>query len=114
MKQSPSKKNIKDLYHAEEENHPEEPLKGAAMSTLNTHGGAWSNRQGMWPISERRMIFSCKKEIVTQQWLENLSALLADVNCADEILQEIGGTNDMANGTIQNLSMSYEDSTRGL
>lgn len=66
MNPSPSKKNIKDLYLLEDENRPEEPLKSAAMATLNTHSGAWSNRQGQWPISERRMIFASKKEIVTQ------------------------------------------------
>ena len=41
---SPSKKNIKELYHADEENRAEEPLKQAAMASLNTHSGAWSNR----------------------------------------------------------------------
>jgi len=44
LKPSPSKKNIKERFLAEEENKPEEPLKQAAMATLNTHGGAWSNR----------------------------------------------------------------------
>lgn len=62
---SPNKKGIKELYHAEEENRPEEPLKSAAMQSLNTHTGAWSNRQGMWPLSERKLVFACKKEIVT-------------------------------------------------
>jgi hypothetical protein len=66
MNSSPSKKNIKDLYLLEDDNRPEEPLKYSAMASLNTHGGAWSNRQGQWPISERRMIFACKKEVVTQ------------------------------------------------
>jgi hypothetical protein len=56
---------VKELFRAEEENRPEEPLKQAAMQSLNTHGGAWSNRQGMWPLSERRLVFSSKKEIVT-------------------------------------------------
>lgn len=50
------------------------------MSTLNTHSGAWSNRQGMWPLSDRKMIFAAKKEIVTQQWLDNLIAVVNDVN----------------------------------
>ena len=62
---SPSKKNVKELYQSEMDNKPEEPLKQAAMSTLNTHSGAWSNRQGMWPLSDRKMIFAAKKEIVT-------------------------------------------------
>jgi hypothetical protein len=62
---SPSKKNLKELFLAEEENRPEEPLGQAAMQSLNTHGGAWSNRQGMWPLSDRRLIFTSKKDIVT-------------------------------------------------
>lgn len=66
MHPSPSRKGIKDLFIAEEENRPEEPLGQAAMQSLNTHGGAWSNRAGQWPLSERRLIFTCKKEIVTQ------------------------------------------------
>ncbi len=99
MKPSPSKKNIKELFMAEDENKPEEPLKQAAMASLNTHGGAWSNRQGQWPLNERKMIFSCKKEIVTQQWLDNLRAVVMDSNgngdfqegSQDNILNEING-----------------------
>lgn len=49
------------------------------MATLNTHSGAWSNRTGMWGLSERKMIFSCKKEIVIQQWMENLIAVFNEV-----------------------------------
>lgn len=30
-------------------------------------------------MSERKMIFSCKKEIVTQQWMENLIAVFNEV-----------------------------------
>jgi hypothetical protein len=71
MNNSPSKAKIKELFIHEEENRPDEPLGHAAMPTLNTHGGAWSNRQGMWPLAERRMVFTSKKDIVTQQWLEN-------------------------------------------
>ncbi len=33
---SPSKKNLKQLFLAEDENRAEEPLKQAAMQTLNT------------------------------------------------------------------------------
>ena len=53
------------MFIAEEENRGIEPLRQAAMQSLNTHGGAWSNRQGQWPISERRLIFSTKKEAVS-------------------------------------------------
>lgn len=44
LKTSPSKQKLKDLFILEEENRPDEPLQNAAMPTLNTHGGAWSNR----------------------------------------------------------------------
>ena len=71
FKASPSTKNLKDRYIAEEENRGEEPLGGAAMSSLNTHNGAWSNRKGMWPLSERRLVFTSKKEFVTTQWMSN-------------------------------------------
>jgi hypothetical protein len=57
---------MKDLFIAEDENRGIEPLKQAAMQSLNTHGGAWSNRQGQWPVSERRLIFSSKKDEVSQ------------------------------------------------
>ncbi|CDW84418.1 UNKNOWN [Stylonychia lemnae] len=116
---SPGKKNLKELYQSEMENKPEEPLKQAAMSTLNTHSGAWSNRQGMWPLSDRKMIFACKKEIVTKQWLDNLIAVANDVNRPVEeqqqILNEIENDvedvdNGPVNGTINNNSMSLENS----
>ena len=69
---SPSKRDIKELFKAEEES-TKEPLKTAAMQSLNTHGGAWSNRQGVWPLSERRLIFTCKKDIVSRQWVANFN-----------------------------------------
>lgn len=70
----------------------------------------------MWPISERRMIFSCKKEIVTEQWLDNFKALLNEEGgiFSDDVVQEIEAIPNDGNGTIQNLSMSYEDSTKGI
>ena len=75
----------------EEENRPEEPLKAAAMHTLNTHGGAWSNRAGMWPVSEKRLIFASKKENVTLQWIDNFQRALALCN-GEEL--EVGEFND--------------------
>jgi len=59
----------------------------------------------MWPLSERKMIFACKKEIVTQQWLDNLKAVVNEVNglqtSRDNILEELGGNiGDAGNGTI--------------
>jgi hypothetical protein len=50
------------------------------MSSLNTHGGAWSNRAGVWPLSERRLILSSKKDIVSQQWIDSFNQLLQTMN----------------------------------
>ena len=78
------------------------------MPSLNTHGGAWSNRQGMWPLAERRLVFTSKKEIVTQQWLENFNLLLNQLNEQ----QEGGIEQDMLKSTIDNYSQN-EDSMVG-
>ena len=44
----------------EEENKLELPLSIASMSTLNTHGGAWSNRKEMWILEEKRLLFATR------------------------------------------------------
>ena len=31
-------------------------------------------------MSERKLVFACKKEIVTQQWLDNFAAVFREVN----------------------------------
>lgn len=56
----------KDFNSSPERNSNIQPLNKAAMHTLNTGIGAWSNRQGTWPLSERRMIFASKKEIISE------------------------------------------------
>lgn len=102
---------------AEDENRGEERLKTAAMQSLNTHGGAWSNRQGTWPLSERRLIFASKKEIVSEQWMENLIKAVTEANYKAE--EEDGGSNNIndlsspINGTILNISQSHDESRLG-
>ena len=101
------------------------------MQSLNTHSGAWSNRQGMWPLSERKLVFACKKEIVTQQWLDNFAVVFKDVNgengageaaeAAAEEIAENGGRQpeeeedeqEMISGVIDNVSISQNDMSRG-
>jgi hypothetical protein len=50
------------------------------MSSLNTHGGAWTNRSGMWPLSEKRLVFTSKKDYVTDKWIDNIIKLLRKIN----------------------------------
>lgn len=72
---SPNKKdvlNIKDKYIMEEENRLEEPLSQASMASLNTHYGAWTNREEMWILEDRRLLFATKTDIATQEWAEVL------------------------------------------
>ena len=48
------------------------------MRSLNTHQGAWSNRS-LWSLSEKRLVFTSKRESVTQTWMDNLLNLLNEV-----------------------------------
>lgn len=65
LKNSPSSsKSIKKMFIDEEENKPQELLGTAAMKSLNTHQGAWSNRS-MWSLSEKRLVFTSKSDEVT-------------------------------------------------
>jgi hypothetical protein len=50
---------------AEEENKLEDPLSSAAMSTLNTKNGAWSNREEVWVLEDRRLLFATKTDAAT-------------------------------------------------
>lgn len=61
---------MKEKYILEEENRLEPPLAQAAMPSLNTHNGAWSNREEMWVFEDRRMLFSTKSSVATQEWVE--------------------------------------------
>jgi lipase chaperone LimK len=78
---SPNKRdvlNIKDKYIMEEENRLEEPLSNASMSTLNTHYGALTNREEMWILEDRRLLFATKTDIATQEWTEVLDSVVND------------------------------------
>jgi len=62
-KGSPGKhenKSIKEKYIADENNKMEDPLEEVAMQSLNTHGGAWTNREEVWILEDRRLLFSTK------------------------------------------------------
>jgi hypothetical protein len=52
--------NMKEKFIADEYNKLEEPLKNSAMESLNTHQGAWTNREEMWTYDDRRMLFATK------------------------------------------------------
>ncbi len=54
----------------------EEPLSYAAMNTLNTHQGAWSNREEMWIITDRRLLFATKSTTATGEWVEVIDHLV--------------------------------------
>jgi len=54
--------NIKEKYIMEEENKLEEPLSSAAMPSLNTHNGAWTNREEVWIFEDRRLLFATKAD----------------------------------------------------
>jgi hypothetical protein len=46
------------------------------MSTLNTHNGAWTNREEMWTIEDKKMLFTTKSDQSTSEWIEVLDQLL--------------------------------------
>ena len=62
----------------EEEGKLEEPLSQASMSTLNTHNGAWTNREEMWTIEDKKMLFTTKSDQSTSEWIDVLDQLLND------------------------------------
>lgn len=77
---SPSKKgvnlNLQEKYLKEEENQLEEPLLHAAMNTLNTHQGAWTNREEMWILEDRRLLFATKTDLASSEWSNVLQQLI--------------------------------------
>ena len=85
---SPSRKNLKEKFLLEEADTPDMPLNHAAMHSLNTHSGAWSNRVGMWPLSDRKLVFTTRKEEVAQQWLYRLQNLLNGVDPSQSNLKD--------------------------
>ena len=61
----------------EEGNKPRELLGSAAMKSLNTKQGAWSNRS-LWSLSEKRLVFTSKREEVTKIWIESLEEIISE------------------------------------
>ena len=64
----------------EEENKLAEPLEDAAMFTLNSHQGAWTNREEIWVLRDRRLLFATKSGETTSQWVTGLSDLVNQQN----------------------------------
>lgn len=56
---------MKEKYLLDEENKLECPLSNAAMPSLNTQNGAWTNREEMWVLEDRRMLFATKSDSAT-------------------------------------------------
>lgn len=65
-----------DRFLKDQENKIEEPLSCSAMESLNTHLGAWTNREEVWVIEERRLLFSTMSTESTNKWIEVLEALV--------------------------------------
>lgn len=70
--------DLKEKYLLEEENMLDEPLKYAAMDTLNTKQGAWTNREEMWILEDRRLLFATKTDLASGEWVEVLDQLIND------------------------------------
>ena len=70
------------------------------MSSLNTHGGAWSNRQGMWPLSEKRIVFTSKKDYVSEKWIENFRKVVRRINGIEDN-NENGSSNTLIFSNIE-------------
>lgn len=46
------------------------------MSTLNTRNGAWTNREEMWTLEDKRLLFTTKSDQATSEWIEVLEQLI--------------------------------------
>ena len=46
------------------------------MSTLNTHGGAWTNRREMWILDDKRLLFTTTSDNITNEWMEVLDQVI--------------------------------------
>lgn len=64
--------DLKEKYKKDQDNQLEEPLSYAAMNTLNTHQGAWTNREEMWILEDRRLLFATKNIAATSEWVNIL------------------------------------------
>lgn len=49
-----------------------------AMHTLNTHNGAWTNREEMWVFEDRRLLFATKSDGASSEWVEVIDQLIHD------------------------------------
>ena len=48
------------------------------MLTLNTHNGAWTNREETWIMEDKRMLFATKTDVATTEWVEVFDQLVAE------------------------------------
>lgn len=48
------------------------------MHTLNTHNGAWTNREEMWVFEDRRLLFATKSDGASSEWVEVIDQLIHD------------------------------------
>lgn len=48
------------------------------MNTLNTHNGAWTNREEMWILEDRRLLFATKTDLASSEWVKVLDELVAE------------------------------------
>jgi hypothetical protein len=46
------------------------------MESVNTHGGAWTNREEMWIIEDRRLLFATKNDGASNEWIEVLDQVI--------------------------------------
>jgi hypothetical protein len=46
------------------------------MESLNTHNGAWTNREEMWILTDRRLLFATKSYTASSEWVEVLDQLV--------------------------------------
>lgn len=68
--------DMKERFIQEENNRLEEPLAMASMQTLNTHHGAWTNREEMWALEDKRLLFSTKTLNETVEWIEVIEQIM--------------------------------------
>jgi hypothetical protein len=49
------------------------------MESLNTHQGAWTNREEMWILEDRRLLFATKTDLATSEWVKVLVDQIQEV-----------------------------------
>ncbi len=76
---SPARKqglDLKTKFILEEENKLEDPLSTASMSTLNSKNGSWTNREEIWVLKDRRLLFATLSGSATDEWTDVLNDLM--------------------------------------